>query len=144
MLIYHPCVSSSCWLNAALFKAVPIASPWCHFSWQMPINSQQFLLFSHIFHDNWYHMAMTALTEISLFGPFCLIVELKFLQITYFFLEILSFYILKRKLWRIQDFPEVAASTLQTGRQHAISPNFPKNCMKLKEFGPLGGPWHPP
>ena len=25
------------------------------------------------------------------------------------------------------------------GRQHTILPNFPKNCMKLKEFGPLGG-----
>ena len=25
------------------------------------------------------------------------------------------------------------------GRQHTILPNFPKNCMKLKEFGPPGG-----
>ena len=25
------------------------------------------------------------------------------------------------------------------GRQHMISPKFPKNCMKLKEFGPRGG-----
>ena len=25
------------------------------------------------------------------------------------------------------------------GRQHTILPNFPKNCMKLKEFGPQGG-----
>ena len=24
------------------------------------------------------------------------------------------------------------------GRQHTILPNFPKNCMKLKEFGPKG------
>ena len=24
------------------------------------------------------------------------------------------------------------------GHQHTISPNFPKNCMKLKEFGPPG------
>ena len=31
--------------------------------------------------------------------------------------------------WRIQDFPEV-------GRQHTILPNFPKNCMTLKKFGP--------
>ena len=23
--------------------------------------------------------------------------------------------------------------------QHTILPNFPKNCMKLKEFGPRGG-----
>ena len=25
------------------------------------------------------------------------------------------------------------------GRQDTILPNFPKNCMKLKEFGPRGG-----
>ena len=33
------------------------------------------------------------------------------------------------------------------GRQHTILPNFPKNCMKLKEFGPPGGgarPLRPP
>ena len=24
------------------------------------------------------------------------------------------------------------------GRQHTILPNFPPNCMKLKEFGPRG------
>ena len=24
------------------------------------------------------------------------------------------------------------------GRQHTIFPNFPKNCMRLKEFGPGG------
>ena len=29
--------------------------------------------------------------------------------------------------------------TLRGGRQHTILPNFPKNCMKLKEFGPRGG-----
>ena len=42
---------------------------------------------------------------------------------------------------RIQDFPEEGAPTLQGGggRQHTILPNFPKNCMKLKEFGPRGG-----
>ena len=28
---------------------------------------------------------------------------------------------------------------LPGGRQHTILPNFPKNCMKLKEFGPSGG-----
>ena len=28
---------------------------------------------------------------------------------------------------------------LYRGRQHTILPNFPKNCMKLKEFGPPGG-----
>ena len=26
------------------------------------------------------------------------------------------------------------------GRQHTILPKFPKNCMKLKEFGPGGRP----
>ena len=41
--------------------------------------------------------------------------------------------------WRIQDFPEEGAPTLQGGRQYTILPNFPKNCMKLKEFGPRGG-----
>ena len=41
--------------------------------------------------------------------------------------------------WWIQDFPEEGAPTLQGGRQHTILPNFPKNCMKLKEFGPPGG-----
>ena len=31
------------------------------------------------------------------------------------------------------------------GRQHTIFPNFPKNCMRLKEFGPGGmHPSHPP
>ena len=40
--------------------------------------------------------------------------------------------------WRIQDFPEVGAPTLQ-GRQHMILPNFPRNHMKLKEYGPRGG-----
>ena len=28
---------------------------------------------------------------------------------------------------------------LPGGRQHTILPNFPKNCMKLKEFGPPVG-----
>ena len=42
--------------------------------------------------------------------------------------------------WRIQDFPEVGTPTLQGpwGRQHMILPEFSKNCMKLKEFGPRG------
>ena len=31
--------------------------------------------------------------------------------------------------------PEEGAPTPQGG-QHTILPNFPKNCMKLKEFGP--------
>ena len=29
------------------------------------------------------------------------------------------------------------------GRQHTILPKFPKNCMKLKEFGPRGGGTRP-
>ena len=41
--------------------------------------------------------------------------------------------------WRIQDFSELGALTLQGVRQHMILPKFPKNCMKLKEFGPGGG-----
>ena len=47
---------------------------------------------------------------------------------------------------RIQDFPEVGAPTPQGRRQHTILPNFPKNCMKLKEFGPPWGvyPYCPP
>ena len=28
-------------------------------------------------------------------------------------------------------------------RQHMILPKFPKNCMKLKEFGPEGWPLYP-
>ena len=28
---------------------------------------------------------------------------------------------------------------LSRGCQHTILPNFPQNCMKLKEFGPRGG-----
>ena len=41
--------------------------------------------------------------------------------------------------WRIQDFPEEGAPTPRGGRQHTFLPNFPKNCIKLKEFGPPGG-----
>ena len=37
--------------------------------------------------------------------------------------------------WRILDFPAVEAPTVQGEGEHTISPNFPKNCMKLKEFG---------
>ena len=36
-------------------------------------------------------------------------------------------------------FPWGGVPTPQGGRQHTILPNFPKNCMKLKEFGPPGG-----
>ena len=31
--------------------------------------------------------------------------------------------------WRCQPY---------MGHQHTILPNFPQNCMKLKQFGPLG------
>ena len=35
-------------------------------------------------------------------------------------------------------FPRGAGVNFPGGRQHTILPNFPKNCMKLKEFGPRG------
>ena len=40
--------------------------------------------------------------------------------------------------WRILDLPEEGRQ-LPGGRQHMSLPNFPENCMKLKEFGPPGG-----
>ena len=41
--------------------------------------------------------------------------------------------------WWIQDFPDEGAPIPSLGgRQHTILPNFPQNCMKLKEFGLLG------
>ena len=36
-------------------------------------------------------------------------------------------------------FPRGGGANSPGGRQHTILPNFPKNCMKLKEFGPQGG-----
>ena len=36
-------------------------------------------------------------------------------------------------------FPRGGGANSPGGRQHTILPNFPKNCMKLKEFGPGGG-----
>ena len=41
--------------------------------------------------------------------------------------------------WRIQDFSEVAAPTPRGGANIRFCQKFPKNCMKLKEFGPPGG-----
>ena len=43
-------------------------------------------------------------------------------------------------------FPRGGGANSKGGRQHTILPNFPKNCMKLKEFGPGGGarPSRPP
>ena len=35
--------------------------------------------------------------------------------------------------------PRLGAPTPPGGRQHTILPKIPKNCMKLKEFGPGGG-----
>ena len=57
--------------------------------------------------------------------------------------------ILPRIQWRIQDFSEVGAPTLGRGVGGAsirFCQIFPKNCMKLKEFGPPGDtcPSHPP
>ena len=49
---------------------------------------------------------------------------------------------------RIQDFPGGGRQLPRGGRQHTILPNFPKNCMKSKEFGRPGGggarPLRPP
>ena len=36
-------------------------------------------------------------------------------------------------------FPRGGGANSPGGRQHTILPNFPKNCIKLKEFGPPGG-----
>ena len=36
-------------------------------------------------------------------------------------------------------FPRGGGANSSGGRQHMILPNFPKNCMKLKEFEPRGG-----
>ena len=41
-------------------------------------------------------------------------------------------------------FPRGWGCQLSGGCQHTILPNFPKNCMKLKEFGPRGGIHHDP
>ena len=43
--------------------------------------------------------------------------------------------------WPVADpgFPRGGGANFLGGRQHMILPNFPKNCMKLKEFGPPGG-----
>ena len=38
-----------------------------------------------------------------------------------------------------QGFPRGGGANSWGGRQHTILLNFPKNCMKLKEFGPRGG-----
>ena len=38
----------------------------------------------------------------------------------------------------VQGFPRGGGTNPPGGRQHTILPNFPKKCMKLKEFGPPG------
>ena len=45
---------------------------------------------------------------------------------------------LTRLQWRIQDFPKTGAQAPQEGCQLMILPTSPKDCMKLKEFGPGG------
>ena len=52
----------------------------------------------------------------------------------------------RRKTNKLQDiavadlgFPRGGGANSAGGCQHTILPNFPKNCMKLKEFGPRGG-----
>ena len=56
----------------------------------------------------------------------------------FYFVFLITLRDVEQDQWRIQDFPEEGAPTPQGGRQHTISPKFPKNCMKLKEFGPPG------
>ena len=41
-------------------------------------------------------------------------------------------------------FPQGGGANSRGGHQHKILPNFPKNCMKLKEFGPPGASLAPP
>ena len=36
-------------------------------------------------------------------------------------------------------FPQGGGTNSPGGRHHTILPKFPKNCMKLKEFGPPEG-----
>ena len=36
-------------------------------------------------------------------------------------------------------FPRGGGANSPGGHQHTILPKFSKNCMNLKEFGPLGG-----
>ena len=49
------------------------------------------------------------------------------------------------KQWRIQDFPEEGVPTPRRGGANIwFCQNFPKNCMKLKEFGPRGASLAPP
>ena len=40
-------------------------------------------------------------------------------------------------------FPRGGGANSPGGHQHTILQKFPKNCMKLKEFGPSGGGAHP-
>ena len=59
-----------------------------------------------------------------------------------FFDRLMEFYNFKFHLSNsVADlgFPRGGGANSPAGRQHTISPKFPKNCMKLKEFGPQGG-----
>ena len=73
--------------------------------------------------------------------------SIHFLEVTHFDLLIMavsgkgSVYILAAPLDPVADpgFPRGGGANSPGGRQHTILPKFPKNCMKLKEFGPPGG-----
>ena len=47
--------------------------------------------------------------------------------------------------WPVADpgFARGGGANPPEGRQHTLLPNIPKNCVKLKEFGPGGRPSHP-
>ena len=45
----------------------------------------------------------------------------------------------RRGQWRIKDFPEEGAQLPRGGANIRFCKKFPKNCMKLREFGPQGG-----
>ena len=85
------------------------------------------------------------LDRISLFGRIPVGVKIKVYKVFYthtsikywwFQIQITFTWLLQRQ---IQDFPGGGANSPGGGRQHTILPNFPKNCMKLKEFGCPGG-----
>ena len=49
------------------------------------------------------------------------------------------------KQWRIQDFPEWGANSQSGCANLLFCKFFVENCMRMKEFGPRGGPrtWRP-
>ena len=50
-----------------------------------------------------------------------------------------SLFLIDRYAVADSGFPRGGGTNLLRGRQHTILPNFPNNCMNLKEFGPPGG-----